>query len=194
MFDWLLNIDHELFTFLNSIHTKWMDSIQYWISDKYIWIPFYILLLVGIVYHYKKKSIVIVFMVAGLVTASDQSSQFFKYEVGRYRPCRSESNHQPKPHIVHEHCGGKYSFYSAHASNSFAIALFLGYLLIPVVRHAKKYLLVWAAIVAYSRIYLGVHYPSDVFVGALSGLFYGWLFWKAYSYLDGKLNSKESVV
>jgi len=169
-----------------------MDSIQFWISDKYVWIPFYILLLVGIVYHYKKKSILIVFMVAGLVTVSDQSSQFFKYGVGRYRPCRTESIHQPKPHLVKNHCGGKYSFYSAHASNSFAIALFLGSLLIPVVRKSKRYLLVWAAIVAYSRIYLGVHYPSDILFGALSGSLYGWLFWKFYNYLDSKLNIKQS--
>ena len=133
-------------------------------------------------------------MVAGLVTVSDQSSQVFKYEVGRYRPCRPESTHQSKPHLVKNHCGGKYSFYSAHASNSFAIALFLGCLLTPLVRQAKNYLLVWAAIVAYSRIYLGVHYPSDVFVGALSGLFYGWLFWKAYRYLDSKLSAKQPGV
>jgi len=171
-----------------------MDLIQYWISNKYFWIPFYIFLFVGIVYHYKKKSIIIIFMVAGLVTVSDQSSQIFKYGVGRYRPCRTESTHQPKPHLVNEHCGGKYSFYSAHASNSFAIALFLGYFLTPLVRRARYYLLFWATIVAYSRIYLGVHYPSDIIAGALSGLLYGWLFWKAYNYLDFKLNNIKSGV
>ena len=194
MFDWLVHIDHELFTFLNSFHTNWMDSIQYWVSDKYIWIPFYMLLLSGIIYHYKRKSVIVIFMTVGLITVSDQSSQFFKYGVGRYRPCRSESSHKPRPHIVKEHCGGKYSFYSAHASNSFAIALFIGYLLTPLVRQAKNYLLVWAAIVAYSRIYLGVHYPSDIIVGSLSGLLYGWLFCKAYNYLELKLNNKKSGI
>ena len=128
-------------------------------------------------------------MVAGLVTVSDQSSQIFKYGVGRYRPCRPESTHHPKPHIVKEYCGGKYGFYSAHASNSFAIALFIGYLLTPLFKQAKTYSLFWAAIVAFSRIYLGVHYPSDVIAGTLSGLLYGWLFWRAFKYMDSKLNN-----
>ena len=169
-----------------------MDSIQYWISDKYIWIPFYIILLFAIIYQYKKKSIIIILMVVGLISVVDQSSQAFKYGVGRYRPCRLESTHQPKPHIVNKHCGGKFSFYSAHASNSFAIAFFLGCLLTPVFRYAKRYLLIWATIVAYSRIYLGVHYPADIFFGALSGLFYGWVFWKLYNYIESKLQPKNS--
>ena len=192
LFDWLVNIDHELFTFLNGLNSSWMDFIQFWISDKYIWIPFYILLLVGVICHYRRKSILIVVMVAALVTLSDQSSQVFKYGVGRYRPCRGESMHQPKPHLVKNHCGGKYSFYSAHASNSFAIALFLGFLLTPVVKRSKSILIFWAAIVAYSRIYLGVHYPSDILVGTFFGITYGWLFWKLFQFIEIKyLNPKE---
>lgn len=163
-----------------------MDTIQYWISNKYIWIPLYVLLLAVIIVHYKRKSLIIILMMAGLITVCDQSSQFFKYGVGRYRPCRTESAHKPKPHLVNEHCGGKYGFYSAHASNSFAIALFIGYLLTPVARNSKKYLLVWAAVVAYSRVYLGVHYPSDIIVGSLMGIFFGWLFYKGFTFINLK--------
>lgn len=188
MFDWLLSLDHKLFTFLNSLHIGWMDIIQYWISNKYIWIPLYILLLFGIIIHYKKKSILIVLMMAGLITVCDQSSQVFKYGIGRYRPCRMESSHHPKPHLVDGHCGGKYGFYSAHASNSFALALFIGYLLTPFIRHSKKFLLIWATIVAYSRVYLGVHYPSDIVVGAFVGIFYGWLFYRGFTLINLKLS------
>tara|TARA_B100001173_G_C16019689_1_gene561439 strand:+ start:1274 stop:1789 length:516 start_codon:yes stop_codon:yes gene_type:complete len=169
-----------------------MDTVQYWISNKYIWIPLYVLLLIFIILHYKKKSIVIVLMMVGLITVCDQSSQFFKYGVGRYRPCRTESAHQPKPHLVNDHCGGKYGFYSAHASNSFAIALFIGYLLTPFARNSKKYLLVWAAVVAYSRVYLGVHYPSDIIVGSFMGLLYGWLFYKGFTFFNLKLMQSNS--
>lgn len=131
-------------------------------------------------------------MIAGLITVCDQSSQLFKYGIGRYRPCRIESTHQPKPHLVNEHCGGRYGFYSAHASNSFAIALFIGYLLTPVMKHSKKYLLAWAGIVAYSRVYLGVHYPSDILVGAFMGVIYGWLFYRVFNLINVKLIQSNS--
>lgn len=192
MFNWLLHLDHKLFTFLNSLHASWMDIIQYWISNKYTWIPLYILLLIGVIVHYKKKSFLIILMMAGLITVCDQSSQLFKYGIGRYRPCRTESTHQPKPHLVNEHCGGRYGFYSAHASNSFAIALFIGYLLTPVMKHSKKYLLAWAGIVAYSRVYLGVHYPSDILVGAFMGVIYGWLFYRVFNLINVKLIQSNS--
>ena len=165
-----------------------MDNIQYWISNKYVWIPFYLLLIIGILYHYKKKSIIILILLAGLITVSDQTSQIFKYGVSRYRPCRTESFHKPKPHIVKNHCGGKFSFYSAHASNSFAIALFFGLLLKPILRRSKSYLIIWATVVAYSRIYLGVHYPSDIIFGSFVGSLYGWSFYKIFIFINVKLS------
>ena len=132
------------------------------------------------------KFFLIIFLLIGLITVADQTSRAFKYGVGRYRPCRTESTHQPKPHLVKGHCGGKYGFYSAHAANTFAIAMFIGSLLIPIVKKAKYILLIWAGIVAYSRVYLGVHYPSDITIGALSGFFYGWLFLLIFHKLSAK--------
>lgn len=164
-----------------------MDPIQKWISDKYIWIPFYALLLAGVIYKYKKKAVLIVVLLIGLIAATDQTSRAFKYGVGRYRPCRPESTHMPKPHTVEKHCGGKFSFYSAHASNTFGLAVFIGSLLLPLIKGARKYLLIWAAIVTYSRVYLGVHYPSDITIGAITGMFYGWLFFKLFIWLEAKV-------
>ena len=128
-------------------------------------------------------------MVIALVASVDQTARAFKYGVGRQRPCSTLSSLGVTPHNVNGYCGkGNASFYSAHASNSFAIAVFVGTLLIPVVRRARFFLLIWAAIVAYSRIYLGVHFPSDVTVGALTGILYGLLFVKAFKFVSAKYN------
>lgn len=169
-----------------------MDHIQYWISNKYLWIPFYAFLLGLIIYKYKKKAILIIVLLIGLITVADQTSRTFKYGVERFRPCREESTHQPKPHLVENHCGGKYGFFSAHSANSFAVAFYVGCLLLPFYSKARRYLLIWAAVVAYSRIYLGVHYPSDIFVGAIFGCLYGWLFFKLFTLFERRLFKKAA--
>ena len=186
MFDWLLHIDHELFTFLNGLHSDWMDPIQYWISHKFFWIPLYAFLLYRVIKHYKKKAFLIVALIVVLVASTDQLSGLSKQSLGRYRPCQEESWHRPRPHLVDNHCGGKYGFYSAHASSSFALAIFLGTLLIPTFKNVRKYLLIWAFVVAYSRVYLGVHYPSDIFVGGIVGIGIGGSFVYFYSFLEKK--------
>lgn len=183
MIDWLIELDHSLFSFLNEIRSPWMDPIQYWISDKYIWIPFYLLLLIGAFKLYKKKAWLVVVFIIAVIAASDQTSQAFKYGFKRYRPCRTESAHTPKPHIINNHCGGKYSFFSAHAANSFGVAAFVGSILLPLLSWVRIALLLWALIVSYSRIYLGVHYPADITLGALFGLFYGFLFYRLFLYV-----------
>ena len=184
MIDLLLHIDHDLFTFLNGLHSAWMDPVQYWISNKFIWIPFYAFLLFLLFKHYKKRAVLAVVFIVTLITSTDQLSGFSKRYAGRYRPCREESWHRPRPHLVDNHCGGAYGFFSAHASSAFGLAVFVGTLLMPVFNHARKYMLFWAAIVAYSRVYLGVHYPSDIFVGALVGLFLGFLFTALFKWLS----------
>lgn len=193
MKDFILNIDHQLFTFLNGLHAPWLDPIMYWFSHKLFWIPFYALLLAGVIYKYRKKAILIVVLTIAMVAATDQISRGFKYGVGRYRPCRTESAHLPKPHLLDNHCGGKYGFFSSHAANTFGIAIFFGTLLIPVVRKAKWILLFWAAVVTYSRIYLGVHYPLDVTCGAICGWLIGSLFLKIYELLTPKVFTSSNI-
>lgn len=182
MIDWLIELDHHLFSFLNEITAPWMDPIQSWISNKYVWIPFYLLLLLGAFKLYKKKVWLVVVFIIAVIAASDQTSQAFKYGFKRYRPCRGESTHMPKPNLVDNQCGGKYSFFSAHAANSFGIATFVGSILIPLLSWARIALLIWALIVSYSRIYLGVHYPADITLGAIFGVLYGCLFYRLFVY------------
>lgn len=107
-------------------------------------------------------------LVALLITISDQVSvHLFKNVFQRLRPC-----HEPALEgMVYTlgRCGGKFGFISSHASNSFAIAVFMALLLWKTLRVMAIIMLVWAAMVSYSRVYLGVHYPGDILVGGMVG-------------------------
>ncbi len=117
--------------------------------------------------------------VALLITCTDQLANFFKDGLQRLRPC-----HDPEVagamRLVKGYCGGKYGYFSAHASNSFGIAFFLTWLMGSKYRYIGIFLIVWAIFVAYSRIYIGVHFPLDVLTGGLIGVILGWLFAKLY--------------
>jgi len=115
-----------------------------------------------------------------LIALSDLSSvHFFKNVFERLRPC-----HDPelidRVHLVNGECGGAFGFVSSHAANCFALAVFLVKILGKAYRHFTPLILLWAAVVAYSRIYLAVHFPGDVLCGALLGTIIGFGVGKAY--------------
>jgi len=148
---------------------------MYWISDRLIWIPLYLFFVFLIIKKYKTGSIWILLLVALMMVISDQLSVLIKNLVERPRPCHN-GQIEAFVHLVNNKCGGPFGFVSSHAANSFTIAVFL----IPFMRSYSRFfggaILFWAAIVSYSRIYLGVHYPGDVIFGALLGILTGYLF------------------
>jgi len=199
----LLNAwDTELFLTLNGLHTSWLDPIFWIISGTKTWIPFYAWLLYIIL---KKDTnsfqqvdwrqiVALLVSVVLLITTADQlASGFLKPTIARYRP-----SHEPALEgLVHLwvydtgdfYKGGKYGFVSSHAANSFALAIF-------VIRTvSKKWLtnlmLVWAIIVSYSRIYLGVHYPGDILGGATIGILSGILWSYAYAQFKTFLQNRS---
>lgn len=161
------------------------------ISSKLIWVPLYAFILVMLGIKYKRSLLLIIPIIILTVTASDQLSvHAFKEVFQRLRPC-----HEPElsglVHTVNNKCGGLYGFVSSHASNSFAVAvLSLGLL-------RKKWftavILFWAALVSYSRVYLGVHYPGDIIGGALLGTLIAYAFLLLYGFLEDRVIKKPDL-
>lgn len=153
----------------------WLDQTMILLSAKWVWIPLYAFVLWRL---YEQLSInqllytVIGFVV--LLVLTDQGSvELFKEIIQRYRPCHDPSL-QRHIVLVSGKCGGAYGFISSHASNVFGFS----YLTFSVLRSRQKWwalLFVWAFLVSLSRVYLGVHYPLDVFFGGVYGTFAGYL-------------------
>lgn len=168
--------DESLFLFLNSFHSDFLDPFIFQATQTVTWIPFYAFLAFLIVRQFKMQSIWIFAAIGLSILFADQfTSAFMKPFFERLRPC-----HDPRwEGIVHNFgkCGGLYGFASSHASNSFAIAMLINLSLKGKYKFLP-WLFLWATLFSYTRIYLGVHYPSDVIVGALVGIASAWLaFW-----------------
>ena len=114
------------------------------------------------------------FVIALMIIITDQGANIFKDSFQRLRPCYNESIIDSL-RLVKENCGGKYGFFSAHASNSFSLAIFFGLLFINRISYIIMITIVYASLISYSRIYLGVHYPIDIIFGSFFGIFVGFV-------------------
>ena len=179
MLNKLKELDTELLIFLNNLGSDFWDPFWLAITDKYTFLPVFLIIIFLL---YKEngfyKLLLILLSISLLILFTDQFTNLVKDTFERLRPCRVEELQQYLRNID-VRCG-KYGFFSAHAANSIAVTT----LIITTFRFLYKkwislLLIFWVAVFAYSRIYLGVHYPLDTFVG----LFFGFIFGKAASYI-----------
>ena len=189
--EYLKTIDAELFLFINGLHNDFLDLIMYWLSDKLFWIPMYLLIIFLMIRRYKMRGIVMLLFIGIAIALSDQTtSHLLKNLVQRLRP-----SHEPAliglVRLSKAGPGGLYGFVSSHAGNSFCLASFIYFAFDKQFKLLKYWLITWAVLVSYSRIYNGVHYPGDVIVGACIGIAYGWLMAKFYFSIDTYLLNRK---
>ena len=169
----LISLDRRVSIFLNHWLSPWLDTFMTGWSGKWIWLPLYALLLGYLFLRFRRNQFwYLLASVLLLIVLSDQTaSALFKPLFERLRPC-----HDPAmlPLLrLPDGCGGLYGFASSHAANSMALAVF--FMLLPSpkgIRFPGMLLLLWALINGWSRIYLGMHFVSDVLCGFAIGTFW----------------------
>lgn len=180
----LIELDKELFLYLNNLGSSTFDTFWLIVTHKFSFIPLYMVLAYLL---YKnlglQKTLFALLVVAIMITISDQLSYAVKHSVMRLRPCGDPSL-QGLGRFVAE-CGS-YGYFSGHATSSFALAIYLGMIFKSYYKYMFVFLIIWAMMVSYSRIYVGVHFPGDVLTGALVGILIGFLCYGLFKLIYSK--------
>ena len=183
--DELITLDQQLFLFLNQMGSKTFDGFWMLMTHKGTNIFLYLFLALLYLQHTSQKSFFMLLIFVGfLVLATDQITNLSKDGFERLRPCH-EPALKEMVRLVKPSCGGLYGYFSGHASNSFSLAVFFSFIFGVKYTRLPYLLLSIAFLVAYSRIYIGVHYPLDVVSGMAFGSLVGFVFyfiWRRFNY------------
>jgi len=176
MIEHLVQLDRQLFYFINhDMANPFFDWLMPVLRNAKSWISLYIIIIAFCLWKYKKQGLIIIALMALSAGVADfTSARLFKQEVQRLRPCNDPA--LSKTVILRVNgCGTGYSFPSTHATDHFAMAAFLCFVFFRKWRWIWLWTILWAGSICFAQVYVGVHFPIDVFVGALYGFLVGWL-------------------
>jgi len=190
MLESLLTLDESLYVWINSgLANPIFDIFLVPLRHKLFWLPLYLFLISYILLNYRGKGWVVFIGIAATIGLSDFiSSQVIKKNVKRVRPCHI-SKLDPIKRVP---CSNGFSFTSSHATNHFAIGSFLFFLFASF--RWRFLLLLWAGIISFAQVYVGVHYPIDVLCGSLVGLLIGWTCFQFYKTLDTRIYKDQNQI
>lgn len=174
---------------------KWengfFDALMPWLRESVVWAPLYLYMVVWGLMNLGRKGVWWVAWAILTIALSDQvSSGIIKNTVARIRPCR-DPEVLPLITLRLQNCSGAFSFTSSHAANHFALAMYVFTSLAPVIgTRVTRWLFVWAGLICYAQVYVGVHYPLDILGGTIVGLLCGkltaWFYLKKAKAIDLK--------
>jgi len=182
--DLLLILDKKIFLSLNSFNFIFLNSFMAFLSGQFIWVPVVLFfILSGYKQLAKKEWFIFLLFIALIIIASDVTSSYLLKNIfKRFRPCKVDE-FKLVINQFGQKCGGKYGFVSSHAANSISLVIFS----MGILKHKKWFMVFWLMplLVGYSRIYLGVHYPTDILGGFVVGSFWAYIFMKIFHHNYG---------
>jgi undecaprenyl-diphosphatase len=186
MLESILEVERDAFLWLNGGHSPFWDSFMWTYSGRTVWIPVLalILFLLTVRKNPKDALLAVLFLVVALTLCDQFASHVCKPLFTRLRPTQ-HPDFMDEVQTVYNYRGGKYGFISSHAANAFGFAAFT--LLLLRDRWYTAVILLWATLMCYSRIYLGVHFISDIVPGMVFGAFFGFLCYKLYLFVRKKV-------
>lgn len=193
--DSLLQADTDLLLTLNGTGSQFVDGLMMGLTSGLTWIPLYVALLYLVIKNSETMgqiALIVVCVAFCILFADGMADGIVKPSVARFRPCNDPSLCHLVQLVDGYRANGKYGFFSAHAANTFSIAVFFCLLVRSSILSVS--LLLWSLVCSYTRMYLGVHYPLDVAVGLLWGGMVGCAVYFVYYKFRTKLSQSKRFV